>query len=253
MTKSIHFLILWTMLALAVAIPMAHAAKPELTGTYKVVGSNSCEINNVGFSAYPDLFALGPVFQVINTWESKMQFLANGQVIDVSSGQYAIPGFGQPVGTFETVCQYTSTANPDGSFTLTGECNDNVLSGVAKRSSRRSRIPLVNAIGMTATFFHFRIGVPIWVILPVPSMRFITRGFNFSNGISACRLALNSCSRATKSPLLISSQIRFPIRVKRIVICLSCSCSCAKPEPAKKSVSKTAQSIRRDFLLYVIR
>ena len=132
MTKSIHFLILWTMLALAVAIPMAHAAKPELTGTYKVVGSNSCEINNVGFSAYPDLFALGPVFQVINTWESKMQFLANGQVIDVSSGQYAIPGFGQPVGTFETVCQYTSTANPDGSVTLTGECNDKVLSGIAK-------------------------------------------------------------------------------------------------------------------------
>jgi hypothetical protein len=120
------------MIALAMVAPITFAAKPAHTGTYKVVASDICQSNDVGFSAYPILQALGTNYQVINSWESTMRFLADGTVTEVTRGQYALPSATQqPVGTFEHVCSYTSTQNTDGSFTLIGACDGNVLSGIA--------------------------------------------------------------------------------------------------------------------------
>ena len=113
------------------AASTTYAAKPVLTGTYNVVGSSSCQSNDVGFTDFPILQALGTNSQVINTWESRMQFNANGTATEVNQGQYALPSATQPVGTFRSVCIYTSTPNTDRSFTLTGACDGDVLSGVA--------------------------------------------------------------------------------------------------------------------------
>ncbi len=123
--------ILSALMAFAIAMPFGYAAKPTLTGTYKVVGSSSCQSNDVGFSDYPILQALGINYQVINSWESRMQFNADGTVAEVNRGQYALPSAQQPVGTYESVCNYTSTPNTDGSFNLIGACDGHVLSGVA--------------------------------------------------------------------------------------------------------------------------
>ena len=120
------------LLAFVAASHIARAEPRALVGTFIGVGSDVCQQNDAGFSAYPDLFQLAPSIQVFDTWESKTKFHANGQVHDVSTGQYGLPGFFQPVGTYESVCDFTSAANADGSFTLTGECNAKVLSGIAK-------------------------------------------------------------------------------------------------------------------------
>jgi hypothetical protein len=108
---------------------MSYAAKPALNDTYTVVGSSTCQSNDVGFN--DSLQALGPVYQVLDSWEGKMQFFPNGTVTQVTNGQYALPGNAQPAGAYTSNCQYASTANPDGSFTLNGICQGHVLSGIA--------------------------------------------------------------------------------------------------------------------------
>ena len=120
------------LIALAIAIPCANAAKPAVTGIYDVVGSSSCQSNEVGFSDYPYLYALGTNYQVILSWQSRMQFNSDGTASEVNRGQYALPSAQQqPVGTYETACTYTSRPNPDGTFRLIGACDGHVLSGVA--------------------------------------------------------------------------------------------------------------------------
>src|SRR5690349_8432290 len=110
---------------------MCYGAKPALNDTYTVVGSSICQSNDAGFTDFPALHALGPVYQVLDSWEGKMQFFPNGTVTHVTNGQYALPGNPQPAGTYTSNCQYVSTANPDGSFTLDGSCQGHVLSGIA--------------------------------------------------------------------------------------------------------------------------
>ena len=116
---------------LTALVSSAHAQQhqPPIIGTFTVVGSNSCQSNSVGFSAYPGLFALGPVSVVSNSWVSTMRFLASGHVREESRGSFSVGG-PEPVGTYEVICEYTSTPNADGSFTLDGDCNGSVTAGV---------------------------------------------------------------------------------------------------------------------------
>ena len=58
-----------------------------------------------------------------------MTFHANGQVHEVTRGAFSVGGY-QPVGTYEAVCDYTSTLNADGSLTLNGGCNGSVTAGI---------------------------------------------------------------------------------------------------------------------------
>ena len=126
-------------IVLAAMVSTAHAQhhQPPIIGTFTVVGSNSCQSNPVGYSAYPYLFALGPTSVVSNSWESTMHFSANGHVREETRGAFSVGG-SQPVGTYEAVCEYTSTPNGDGSFTLDGECNGSVTAGVVMGEIDRS-------------------------------------------------------------------------------------------------------------------
>ena len=70
---------------------------------------------------------------VLNTWDSTIEIFANGTITEVARGQYAIPNVvTQPVGDYQSTCQYTSTTNPDGSLTLIGSCSGETLSGIGK-------------------------------------------------------------------------------------------------------------------------
>lgn len=119
-------------LVITVVMPVAHAKKEALIGTYNIVASNSCHSNPSGFEPEPLLFEIAPSALVLATWEGTMKISANGKVVEDSTGQYSLPGFVQPVGNYQSHCEYTSTPNPsDESFTLDGYCDSQDLSGVA--------------------------------------------------------------------------------------------------------------------------
>ena len=157
MNKLIPTQITSALLAFAMALPLGYAAKPALNATYKVVGSSSCQSNDVGFSDYPILGALGSNIQVFTSWEATMEFDDDGTVVETNHGQYALPQvLQQPVGTFESECNYTSTRNPDGTFDLIGACDGRVLSGVARNEKD-----------------HLQPAV--WKVTPAPGMILLSR------------------------------------------------------------------------------
>ena len=123
---------LFIVIVLASIVTVAYAKKGDApVGVYDVVATNSCHFNPVGFSAEPFLYQLAPSSIVLATWAGTIEFLADGRVIEFSTGQYSLPGIEQPAGMFKNICQYTSTPNPDGSFTLDGYCDSDDLSGIA--------------------------------------------------------------------------------------------------------------------------
>ena len=131
MSKSTYLLTVCT-LAIGLATPIAFAQKTVIVGDYRVAFSENCQSNNAGFSAPPNLIALGPIHTVFNSWESRMTFRRNGHVREVQTGSFSVPeALQQPVGTYEAVCEYEATPNRDGSSTLLGECNSTVVSGLA--------------------------------------------------------------------------------------------------------------------------
>ena len=133
MTWSIHHLKFIAVLMLTAFVSIAHAEEQRqlpIIGTFTVVGSNSCQATDGGYSAYPGLYASGNIFAVSNSWESTMRFFASGHVREESRGAFSVGG-PQPVGTYEAICEYTSTPNGDRSFTLEGGCNARVTAGVA--------------------------------------------------------------------------------------------------------------------------
>ena len=131
MTRSIQHPTLIALLILTAFASTAHAQQRQLpiVGTFTVVGSNSCQTNEVGYSAYPGLFALGSTHLVSNSWESSMTFHPNGHVREETRGAFSVGG-NQPVGTYEAICEYTSTPSGDGGFTLDGICNGRVTAGI---------------------------------------------------------------------------------------------------------------------------
>ncbi len=139
MTKILKSVVL-SALVLAMTTQFAYAAK-ALNDTYRVVITDSCQqTDEPGFSDFPELLATnGFSLQVLDTFEGTLHFHKNGTATLVASGRYALPGIPfQPVGTFTTVCQYTSTANPDGSFALAGYCDSEVLSGIGLGERNRN-------------------------------------------------------------------------------------------------------------------
>lgn len=171
MPNSLGFRVVFFVLATTMMISMVHAKATTPKGIFKVVGSDNCVFNSVGFSEYPALFELAPSTRVFNSWEATMNFLGSGQVTEVGKGQYLVPGIAQPVGTYETNCQYTSTANTDGSLTLNGACDIKVLSGVATGEEAN------------ATFIGWRI-IPVandMILLSNTSTQALYQTSNFGN------------------------------------------------------------------------
>ena len=70
MTWSIHHLKFIAVLMLTAFVSIAHAEEQRqlpIIGTFTVVGSNSCQATDGGYSAYPGLYASGNIFAVSNS------------------------------------------------------------------------------------------------------------------------------------------------------------------------------------------
>ena len=152
MTWSIHHLKFIAVLMLTALVSIAHAEEQRqlpIIGTFTVVGSNSCQSNNSGYTPYPDLFAMDYTFAVSNSWESTMRFFASGHVREESRGAFSVGG-PQPVGTYEAHCEYTSTPNADRSVTLDGGCTYRVTAGIVMGETGAStgiRLRVIQGLG----------------------------------------------------------------------------------------------------------